>query len=174
MSHNDKSGRGPLADLLSAAQAMGQNIDEADHSPAAEALRLHCSVMESVCAILIAPSGDQTQLGLDADSMKAISLALDAEERAGYMLRPTAENEPARSLYFLLAASLAVLLRDYDRANMLAIRGLQGDPPMTLYVKLDYIREMTGKATQLKQAIIREMPALIAASPKLLQGGDHD
>lgn len=124
---------------------------------------LHRQVVEIVQEAITTPSGGQKFI-FSSDELEQIGIAVDVEEQAAGLLRPLPDNEPARSLFHLLAAYLAAMLSQFDRAHTLAIKGLMGSPPPYAKRKLTYIREACGVLIEMNQSILREMPALFAES----------
>lgn len=67
--------------------------------------------------------------GNDAEASAALRTALEQETTAAEQFRHRRDAEPSRGILYRSAASLAVQLGEFDTAESLVRRGLEGSPP---------------------------------------------
>ncbi len=72
----------------------------------------------------------------DEDAKAQFIKAFNEEKQAALSLQGDFDNEPARSISFRNAASLAMDCREYAEAEKLAAHGLAGNPPQKLMNEL--------------------------------------
>ena len=96
--------------------------------------------------------------GDNAKAKKYFREALDLECRAAFLLRPSKNSEPSRSILFRSAASLAYNAQDYVLGYCLVAHGLSGFPPpeieeelKNLYEDINFMRHLSLKGLELEE-----------------------
>lgn len=100
--------------------------------------QLHRQAME-----LADEAADARRRGLDDNYLRLSLEALEKEAAAAMMLEHSYDLEPTRSVLFRSAASLALDIRDFRRAEQLIAAALRGSPPSEIAEEL---RDLFEKA----------------------------
>jgi hypothetical protein len=87
----------------------------------------------------------------EPEALRLFELAYEAEKQAAFFLLTQFETEPARSVTFRSAASLALNCKKYEEAKKMVHFGLAGNPPAGIAKELMEVYELIQQAMKLEE-----------------------